>query len=82
MEYDTWVVVYVATGMINANIIVGRLESEEIPTKLRYDVVGAIYGLTLNGLGEVKVMVPSRYVMKAEEVLSRSYADEDIDWEE
>jgi hypothetical protein len=82
MENDKWVVVYVATGMINANIIVGRLESEEIPTKLRYDVVGAIYGLTLNGLGEVKVLVPSRYVMKAEEVLSRSYKEEDLDWEE
>jgi hypothetical protein len=82
MEDDKWVVVHVATGMINANIIVGRLESEEIPTKLRYDVVGAIYGLTLNGLGEVKVLVPSRYVLRAEEVLSRSYKEEDLDWEE
>jgi len=82
MEDDKWVVVSVATGMINANIIVGRLESEEIPTKLQYDVVGAIYGLTLNGLGEVKVLVPSRYVLRAEEVLARSYEDEDIDWEE
>lgn len=82
MEDDKWVVVYVASGMINANIIVGRLESEEIPVKLRYDVVGAIYGLTLNGLGEVKVMVPSRYLIKAEEALSRFYKDEDIKWEE
>ncbi|MBN2179524.1 MAG: DUF2007 domain-containing protein [Deltaproteobacteria bacterium] len=82
MEDDKWVVVYVASGMINANIIVGRLESEEIPVKLRYDVVGAIYGLTLDGLGEVKVMVPSRYVLRAEEILSHFYEDKDIDWEE
>ncbi len=82
MEDDRWVVVHVASGMINANIIVGRLESEEIPVKLQYDVVGAIYGLTLDGLGEVKVMVPSRYVFRAEEILSRFYEDDDIDWEE
>jgi hypothetical protein len=82
MEDDKWVVVYVASGMINANIIVGRLESEDIPVKLRYDVVGAIYGLTLDGLGEVKVMVPSRYVLRAEEILTRFYEDEEIDWEE
>jgi len=49
---------------------------------LRYDVVGALYGLTLNGLGEVKVMVPSRYVLRAEEILSHFYEDVDIDWEE
>jgi hypothetical protein len=82
MENDKWVVVYVATGMINANIVVGRLETEEIPTKLKYDAVGAIYGLTLNGLGEVKVMVPAQYMSMAQDVLSRFYEDEDMDWEE
>jgi hypothetical protein len=68
--------------MINANIVVGRLETEEIPTKLKYEAVGAIYGLTMNGLGEVKVMVPSRYLTKAQEILSIFYEAEDINWEE
>lgn len=78
---ESWDVVFVAAGMAHASIVVGRLETEGIPTKLKYEAVGPIYGLTLNGLGEVKVTVPSEYLAQAREVLSRTFDEEEIDWE-
>lgn len=81
MKEEEWKIVHIASGMTNANIIVGRLETEGIPTKLKYEAAGTIYAVTINGLGEVKVMVPSNYLEKARKILSMSYRDEDIDWE-
>ncbi len=80
MEDEQWEVVHRASGMINANIIVGRLETEGIPTKLKYEAVGTIYPITIDGLGEVQIMVPRNYLDYAREVLSRSYEDEDMNW--
>jgi len=40
--------------------------------------VGVIYGLTLDGLGEVRVMVPSSYLKMALDVLAESYEEDDI----
>jgi hypothetical protein len=81
MKEEDWRVVHIASGMTNANIIVGRLETEGIPARLKYEAAGTIYAVTIDGLGEVKVMVPSNYLEKAREVLSVSYTDKDIDWE-
>ncbi|MEA1935738.1 MAG: DUF2007 domain-containing protein [Thermodesulfobacteriota bacterium] len=81
MKEEEWKVVHVASGMTNANIIVGRLETEGIPTKLKYEAAGTIYAVTIDGLGEVKIMVPVNYLEKARKILSISYRDEDIDWE-
>jgi hypothetical protein len=82
MDEEKWEVVYRASGMTNANIVVGRLETEGIPTRLKYEAVGSIYAITIAGLGEVKVMVPESLLDKAREVLSRSYDDKDMEWEE
>ena len=81
MKEEEWRVVHVASGMTNANIIVGRLETEGIQTKLKYEAAGTIYAVTIDGLGEVKIMVPANYLEKARKILSISYRDVDIDWE-
>ncbi len=54
---------------MEAQIIQGRLESEGIPVLLSYESAGLVYGLTVDGLGEVKIMVPKRLVEKAKEIL-------------
>jgi len=54
---------------MEAQIIKGRLESEGIPVLLSYESAGLIYGLTVDGLGEVKVMVPKRLAQEAKEIL-------------
>ena len=50
---------------IEAQIIKGRLESEGIPVLLSYESAGLVYGLTINGLGEVKIMVPEHMAKEA-----------------
>ncbi len=81
MEEEKWVVVYSASGMTNAHIIVGRLETEEIPTKLKYEAAGTIYAITIDGLGEVKIMVPEEYLGRARHVLAETYTEEELNWE-
>jgi len=54
---------------MEAQIIKGRLESEGIPVLLSYESAGLIYGLTIDGLGEVKIMVPQRLAEEAKEIL-------------
>lgn len=82
-ETDTvlWESVATASGMAQANIIVGRLESEGISTKLHYEAAGAIYAITIDGLGEVRILVPVLDWERAKEVLSRSYNEGDLPWE-
>jgi len=78
MEDEKWEVAHVAAGMIHAHIVAGRLETEGIPVRLGYEAVGVIYGLTVDGLGEVRIMVPARYIDKAREVLADRFEESDI----
>jgi hypothetical protein len=66
---DDLVVVFRAAGLSEAGIIKGFLESAEIPVHLNYESAGAVYGLTVDGLGEVRVQVPAEYDPLALELL-------------
>jgi hypothetical protein len=79
---DLWEVVATASGMTQAKIITGRIESEGIPTQLRYEAAGTIYGVTIDGLGEVRILVPVPDLERAKELLSRSYDDSEMHWEQ
>jgi hypothetical protein len=62
--------VTVATAKyLEAQIIKGRLESEGIPVLLSYESAGLVYGITVDGLGEVKIMVPRNLAEEAREIL-------------
>jgi len=69
---ENWVITFRAQGQTEGYIIKGKLESNGIPVRLKQEAIGKIYGLTLNGLGEVKVMVPETYEDKAEKILEES----------
>jgi hypothetical protein len=62
--------VYIANGQPEAEIVKGRLESEGIPAMLRYESAGVVYGLTIDGLGQVQVQVPSSLAQRAREILA------------
>ena len=62
-------VIVCTARQMEAQIIQGRLESEGIPALLSYESAGLVYGLTVNGLGEVKIMVPKRLAEEAKEIL-------------
>jgi hypothetical protein len=81
MDEEKWEVAFTASGMTNANIVLGRLETEGIPAKLKYEAVGAIYAITIDGLGKVDILVLAKDMEKAREILARTYDEGDIDWE-
>ncbi len=56
-----------------AQIIQARLEDHGIPTALSYESAGVVYGLTVDGLGEVRILVPQAYYEQARAVLAESY---------
>ena len=70
MPDETFTTVYIANSQPEAEIIKGRLDCEGIPSILRYEAAGIIYGLTVDGLGQVKVQVPAHLAQIAREVLS------------
>jgi len=78
MDHEKWEVAHVSAGMINAKIISGRLETEGIPVQLQYEAVGVLYGLTVDGLGAVKILVPEEYIDRALEVIAERYDEDDI----
>jgi hypothetical protein len=76
-----WKLVATASGMTQARIITGRLESEGIATRLRYEAAGSIYAITIDGLGEVRILVPGADWERAKDLLSRSYEEGELSWE-
>ncbi len=63
------VVAYVTAGELRAQIVKGMLEGAGIPAILKYESAGVVYGLTVDGLGEVKILVPESWHEKAAELL-------------
>jgi hypothetical protein len=61
--------VYVASGQWEAQVVKARLEDAGIPVLLSYESVGPVVGVTVDGLGEVKVMVPHPVASQARAVL-------------
>jgi len=57
-------------GSMEADIIKSKLESFAIPVLLQYEAAGRIFGITMNGLGKVKIMVPESFLEEAKKILS------------
>ncbi len=57
-------------GGINAESIVTALLGRGVPARARHrEILGAIYGLTLDGLGEVSILVPEERLEEARSIL-------------
>jgi len=57
--------VYRAVGEVEARVIQGLLESYGIPCLLKSDAASSVHAFTVDGMGEVKVMVWERVADKA-----------------
>ena len=57
-------------GSMEAEIIKSKLESFQIPVLLKFESVGHIFGITMNGLGKVKIMVPKSFLQAARKLLA------------
>jgi hypothetical protein len=60
--------VYTASGQLEAHVIKGKLESEGIPVLLQYE--SQILGITVDGLGQVRIVVPEPLAEKAREIIA------------
>lgn len=74
---QTPVVVWEAANRMEAEIVAGRLNSQNIPTIISGESLGTIYGLTTGSLASANVLVPAALVEKAMAILSDS-----VEWEE
>jgi hypothetical protein len=63
--------IYTAFGQLEAQVIKTKLESAGIPALLDYESAGIVLGITVDGLGEVRVMVPEALAQEAEDLLSQ-----------
>jgi putative signal transducing protein len=70
-------VVYRAQGRLEAEAVKGRLETSGIPALLDYESLGQTLGITIDGLGEVRVMVPIDRAEDARLLLRRPIDGED-----
>ena len=73
------ITIYKACGQPEAEIVKGRLTVEGIPAVLKYESVGSVYGLTMDGLGQVEVQVPAKYESKARELIEEACESEEPD---
>ena len=54
---DEFVTVYTTAGPLRAELVKGRLESAGIPAFLKYESAGPLFGILVDGMGAVKVLV-------------------------
>ena len=64
-----WIKITEVFGITEAQIVKGLLSSHGIPVKLRYESAAALFGIRLNGIGKVEVLVPTEYKKLAQQLL-------------
>jgi hypothetical protein len=68
-DRSDFVVIKIVQGELNANILKSHLESEGIPVYLKYESAGLIYGITVDGIGEVRILVPADLEDEARKII-------------
>lgn len=78
---DGLVAVATVQGQLPAEVLRTKLEAAGIPAMLQYESAGLVFGVILDGLGQVRVMVPEALAAEAEAVLSvpPDAANDDVD---
>jgi hypothetical protein len=65
--------VWIAHGMLDAEMIRALLESYEIPSQLFQESAGVVYGMNFGPLGEVKIYVSKLQASQAKKILDDYY---------
>ena len=80
------VTIYTSMGLLPAEVIKSKLEAAGILALLRYQSAGPIFGITVDGLGEVQVLVPQEFEEEALDLIEPvEIGDdefEDEEWED
>jgi hypothetical protein len=70
MNEEKWTQVAVVHGDLQAELLRGLLEAQEIPVLLSQEGAGRAIGLTVGPLGEVRVLVPGSLSGQARSILA------------
>ncbi|MCX7681166.1 MAG: DUF2007 domain-containing protein [Anaerolineae bacterium] len=62
--------IYVEQGLLRANVIKAMLEDAGIPVLLKYESIGPVIGVTVDGVGEVHILVPSEHAELARSLIN------------
>ena len=62
--------VFTSQGHLPAKVIKSKLEASGIPALLEYDSLSLVFGLTVDGIGQVRVMVPSERAAEARDLVA------------
>jgi hypothetical protein len=76
MSEHTWQTITSVQGELQAEVIRGLLEAQDIPVNLSQEGVARAYGLGVGPLSEVEILVPENYIEQAKDVLRRYHAGE------
>jgi hypothetical protein len=71
-----WVTVHKTNGITDAEILKNMLESFGIPARVSYESAGKIYGLTMDGMGVVALLVPENRAREAQDILAEHFMPE------
>ena len=69
--------VYASQGHLGARVAKSKLEAAGIPALLSYHAASLIFGLTVDGVGKVRVLVPERFVEEAGSMLAEEQTAEE-----
>ncbi len=62
--------IHTAAGLIRAQVIKAKLEAAGIPALLDYESVGPVIGITVDGIGAVRVLVPKQHAEEARALIA------------
>ncbi len=76
MGKKKWVVVSKVPGELQAELLRGLLEAQEIEVYLAIEGAARAIGITAGPLGEVDIMVPEEQLEDAQEIIKSFHAGE------
>ena len=76
------IVVETTSGLIEAEILRGLLEANDINVWLSHESAGKVFGLSVGPLGQVDLMVPTDQAEEAKKILDDYHAGRLMDHDE
>ncbi len=76
MSQLDWIAVTIVSGDLQAELMRGLLEAQEIPVMLMQESAGRAIGIFISHLGEVEILVPKSKIQDARDVIAKYYSGE------
>ena len=74
MSEQSWVVVETVAGSLQAELLRGLLEAQEIEVILSQEGAGRAFGLEVGPMGEVQIMVSQQNSQRARAIIDEYYS--------